>query len=457
MNSKIKFILLVLLALKFISCANIIPPSGGAKDTLAPVLIQAIPKDSSIFFKAQKITLTFNEFVEAKEIQQNLVVNPLLKNMPVVDYKLQNVFVVIKDSLEPNTTYTINFGNAIRDVNEGNLAKNKTFVFSTGNTIDYRKIEGNVVLAQDGKIDSTLIVVLHNNLSDSSVKKNKPKYLSKLDGKGNFAFTNLPKGNFNIYALPNDYSKIYDDTTKLFAFLNNPIHTDSTKKIQLLAYKQAEEKKTSLNKSNSNIASEEALKYTLNILGNKFDILDSALTVTFNKQVSIDSLQKIVLTDTNYNPLKTTTYFFDSINKSIIIKNSFGLNETYCLIIHKSLIKSNKQSSLTKTDTIKFSTLSAKDYGSIKMRTKSNTSNIVVQVINANNVIIDAMPFSSKEIKKTIFKPGEYELRILFDENNNNTWDAGNYSQKIQPEKVIALKTKLVVKPNWDNEIEIDW
>ena len=121
-----KIIFSVFATIFFCSCANIIPPSGGLKDTLAPVLVAAFPKDSTLNFSAKKIVLTFDEYIEIKEIQQNVVMNPLPKNQPEVESKLHNVTVNLKDSLEPNTTYTINFGNAIKDVNEGNIAKNKT-------------------------------------------------------------------------------------------------------------------------------------------------------------------------------------------------------------------------------------------------------------------------------------------------------------------------------------------
>ena len=100
----------------------------------------AFPKDSSINFNSKKITLTFDEYVEAREMQQNLLVNPVPVNQPIVDYKLRNVYVTLKDSLEPNTTYTINFGNAIKDVNEGNIAKNHSYIFSTGKTIDHYNV-----------------------------------------------------------------------------------------------------------------------------------------------------------------------------------------------------------------------------------------------------------------------------------------------------------------------------
>ena len=104
------------------------------------------------------------------------MVSPITKNLPLIDYRLRSVTVKFKDSLEPNTTYSLNFGNAIKDVNEGNVLKNFTYVFSTGKTIATGTFSGNVLVAETGKIDSALIVVLHKNLNDTAIFKDKPRY-----------------------------------------------------------------------------------------------------------------------------------------------------------------------------------------------------------------------------------------------------------------------------------------
>lgn len=442
------------------SCANIIPPSGGAKDTLAPILIAAYPKDSSINFASKKIILTFNEYVEAKEIQQNLLVNPLPKNQPIVDYKLHNVYVTLKDSLEPNTTYSINFGNAIKDVNEGNAATNKTYIFSTGKTIDYNSISGRVILAKDGKIDSTLIVVLHPNLNDSAVIKLKPKYLERLDGNGNFKFNNLPNTAFNIYVLPNDYSKKYDDSTKLFGFLNNNIvATDTTKNIVLYAYKEAEllQKIITQKLDESNATKEDKrLKYTTTLLANKFDVLDTALQISFNRKIIIKSKAAVTLFDTSYNPINDYNYSLDSLGQTISLKNKFSLNTNYILLLNKDAFADTNGITLSKSDTIKLATFKEADYGNIKLRISTKTTNTVLQIVKDGKLRM-SIPITSNVIKQQLFKPGEYELYILQDENNNGLWDTGNYKQKRQPEKVIPIKNKLLVKANWDNEMDISW
>src|SRR5215467_808647 len=113
-------------------CANIVPPTGGPKDTLPPVLLSAKPADSTRAFTGKKIVFAFNEYVQLDNPAENLLVNPVPAILPEVRSNLKTVTVTLKDSLEPNTTYSLNFGNAIKDINEGNPLKNFTYIFTTG-------------------------------------------------------------------------------------------------------------------------------------------------------------------------------------------------------------------------------------------------------------------------------------------------------------------------------------
>jgi hypothetical protein len=123
---------------------------------LPPVLVNANPPFRSVHFNANKIVFTFDEFVDIQDIQNNLLVSPYPKKAPAVNNKLRTITVTLKDSLRPNTTYSLNFGNAVKDINEGNVLKNFTYVFSTGNVIDSGRVSGNVLMASTGKPDSTI-------------------------------------------------------------------------------------------------------------------------------------------------------------------------------------------------------------------------------------------------------------------------------------------------------------
>src|SRR5690349_16984194 len=100
-----------------LGCANMIPPSGGPRDSLPPVLMSANPKDSTKNFAGKKIVFQFDEFVEVDNPRENLLVSPVPKIDPTVEYRLRTVTVTIKDTLQENVTYSLDFGNAIRDIN----------------------------------------------------------------------------------------------------------------------------------------------------------------------------------------------------------------------------------------------------------------------------------------------------------------------------------------------------
>src|SRR6266487_781689 len=177
---KIIFFLLVIITIselqvKLSGCAQIVAPTGGLRDSIPPVLVTANPKQGTINFTGNRITLSFNEYVIIDQLRENLLVSPTPKKDPNIDYKLKTVTIKLRDTLEPNTTYTINLGNAIRDLNENNPIKNFTYVFSTGKVIDSLEFSGNVQLAETGKTDSTLLVLLYKNLEDSAVIKEKPR------------------------------------------------------------------------------------------------------------------------------------------------------------------------------------------------------------------------------------------------------------------------------------------
>ena len=155
--------LTLLISIYLTGCANIIPPGGGPKDSLPPKLLVALPKDSATNVRTKNFLLSFDEYVTLQGIQENLIVSPTVKNTPIIDYKLKNVTIKFKDSLEENTTYVLDFGKAVVDVNESNIAKGFRYIFSTGNNIDNGNYGGQVIVAATGKVDSTLIVVLHNN------------------------------------------------------------------------------------------------------------------------------------------------------------------------------------------------------------------------------------------------------------------------------------------------------
>ena len=233
------FVCLVLLRIPlFTGCANIVPPSGGPRDSLPPVLVSADPQLNNLHFDGKKIILNFDEYLDLKDVRKNMTVNPVPRIPPTITFHLKTITVELKDTLQLNTTYTLNFGRAIADVNENNVLKNFSYVFSTGNYLDSVQYSGRVIMAYTGKADSTLVAILHDRLYDSAVAKLRPRYVARLDSSGNFTFSHIKPGTYALYALK-DESGTYEYTSKaqIFAFADSPVNLEkSTAPLLLYAY-----------------------------------------------------------------------------------------------------------------------------------------------------------------------------------------------------------------------------
>ncbi|GEO09306.1 hypothetical protein SAE01_18020 [Segetibacter aerophilus] len=437
-----------------------IPPGGGPMDSLPPVLVEATPRDSMTNFTGNRITLNFDEFVEIQNAYENVLVSPNPVSPPIINARFRTVTIRIKDTLEPNTTYSINFGNALRDINEGNVAPNFTYLFSTGPRLDTNSISGKVILAQTGKIDTTLIVVLHRNLDDSAVVKERPRYVAKLDGKGNFQFKNIAAGTFAMYALPNDYSKRYDDTTKPFAFADAAINSSNNSPVTLYAY-QLEKIDTGTVKSRSAPATGKAkedklLRFQTNFEDGKQSLLNN-FVLTFNKKITSFDSSKITLLGPDSNVVANYSIGRDTSRTKFTILYKWPENTAYRLILRKDAFADSAGTTLTKNDTIRFSTKRTGDYGTVRLRFKNLdlTKNPVLQIVKTDQVV-DSVALTSSEWSRKLYEPGEYEIRILYDNNKNGKWDPGKFFGKHeQPEIVIMVNTKLSIRANSDSQPEI--
>src|SRR5688572_12313111 len=236
------FILIILLILKIAvlttGCANIIPPTGGPRDSLPPLLVKVTPLDSSRNFSDKTITFTFDEFIEDVQQQNplaNVMISPNPDTFPLFESKLRTLTIKLKDALEPNTTYHIDFGDVIKDVNERNVLNNFSYIFTTGDAIDTLQLSGNVVLAETGGIDTTMVVMLFTSGEDSAIVK-PARYITKVDGKGNFRFRYLPPATYYIYAMDN--SRTYSDQS-FFAFIDSAVQVKpGAPPITLYAFKE---------------------------------------------------------------------------------------------------------------------------------------------------------------------------------------------------------------------------
>ncbi len=190
-----------------LSCAKRGSITGGLKDTLAPVLKYSSPKNMSTNFTGNEIILGFDEYVKLKNLNKQLIVSPPMKHEPVIlPTVASKVFTIkIKDTLQPNTTYSFNFGQSIADNNEGNAINQFKYIFSTGAYIDSLSINGIVRDAYEKNVDNFVSVMLYevnDTFKDSLIYKQSPRYITNtLDSLRTFKLENLKAGKYLLVAL----------------------------------------------------------------------------------------------------------------------------------------------------------------------------------------------------------------------------------------------------------------
>lgn len=184
-----------------VSCANLGTPSGGPRDEDPPRLVGASPLPGATGVVPSKVVLTFNELVNVKDAFSKVVVSPPSAQTPRVSSQGRRVTVEFRDTLEPETTYTIDFGDAIVDNNEGNKLENFIYTFSTGPELDTLMVSGMVLGAADLTPAAGMYVGLHSNPADSAFRKQRFERVAKTDEEGRFVIGGLPAGRYRIYAL----------------------------------------------------------------------------------------------------------------------------------------------------------------------------------------------------------------------------------------------------------------
>jgi uncharacterized protein (DUF2141 family) len=234
---------LTVLAAFLISCAQVGAPTGGPKDTQPPRIVKSFPENNSLEFKDNKIILSFDEFVQLKDVTNQLLISPPLSAIPEVKIKGKSVIVELKEPLKDSTTYTFNFGSAIADFNEGNVLDSNIFVFSTGFQLDSLSVTGIVTKAADNTPEKDVFVMLYANLADSAPYLEKPFYITRAKEDGSFAINNVRNGSYRIFALKDlNNNMLFDQPTEMVAFGDSIIHVDTLRHVSLGLFEELQEK-----------------------------------------------------------------------------------------------------------------------------------------------------------------------------------------------------------------------
>jgi uncharacterized protein (DUF2141 family) len=532
------------------SCADERPPSGGRKDSIAPKLKAAEPTNKSLNFQSDKIKLHFSEFIQQTLDPKEILISPPLNKKPKISVDGKTVTVVFKSKLKENTTYTINFGDAIKDINEGNILKNFTYVFATGPILDSARISGTVTNMAESNSLNDIVISLYPVDSTNGILHSTPFYFAKTDKNGSYTIDNVHSGTYNIYALKDQNQNYkYDQADELIGFVDSTVTlTDSSKaKVSLSIFLSGSNRPKFTDafgiapgkvliaynapiktlKLNSDLLSSNDIveindrkdsitywfsypykkKMLLSLVAN--DTISDSATVdlkSFDKD-STNNDKKYTLSiesqstrqDTSHksvafkpilSPFKPILLTFsrpvDSIDANkrlVIINDSTSKKDSIVLSLDKKTRRhfTMDYPQLEKTPytllipdsafqdhfgwwnkkiTYRWNSDAYDNYGNIILKLKFDHPEkyYVLKILDQDNKPIETFYYVGNQ-EKTItiknVKVGMYHLQAIDDSNQNGEWDSGDFTKKLQPEKIINFRDTYEVKGNWDLEIEV--
>ena len=518
----VKKIILFFIAFLIIGCAKRGTPDGGPKDEDPPIFIRSQPANNSSNFDSENIRIYFDEYIKLEKINSQLIVSPPIEKSGYSIFPQSGaskfIDIDLKDSLQKNSTYSFNFGQALVDNNEGNPLPFFKYVFSTGNYIDSLNISGNIKDSYNRDTDEFITAMLYpidSLYNDSIIYNGKPLYVSNTLDSTNFKFTNLKKGVYNLIAIK-DYNNNfrYDPLTEKIAFNKTPITIPSDSLFNLNIFQESPEFKifkpfqNDENKINfgfqgdtenldvkiengNNLNSvvtfdkekdtlyvwlENSNYDSLNFEINNKDYEKSYVFKFQKKELGKDSLQlkqqsqilelsdKLSLESTtpliNINNEKIEVYDRDSIPISfeVILENYTNLildfevlpNDIYYVHITPNAVIDIFQKT---TDSLNFSfkTKKISEYGKIFFNPIQKNYPLIVDLINTKDEVVDSQYLASAS-DNCVFEniiPGEYNIRVVEDKNENKKRDTGNFLGKIQPEKIYFNNEIIKVRSNW--------
>jgi len=345
------FIYLLLLS----SCANIVIPTGGVKDTNSPEML-----NKTILEKEGLTTIDFifNEYIQLNKWEDYFYISPPTEKRIQKKLKGKMLTLTIEDTLAKNMTYNIALNNCIKDNNEGNILDTLNFIFSNSDNIDSLTLSGKL---QDAytltAVENAWIMLFKGNRADSIIFKEKPNYISKTNKNGYFHFPNLNNKNYTIVSLT-DFDFIYNEEEKI-AFSNTVINAEKDSFISLLSF-------------------------------NPIIVIDSI--ITDSAIIDIDS---------------------------------------------------------TRTDSL---VIEEVKYGNLTIISSENKQ-CIFQLFQ-NNKIINEFEFANQPFLLNDITPGKYQIKYIVDSNKDGKWTTGDWGERVQAEKVINYPSEIIIRSNWDLELE---
>ena len=413
-------ILFTILSLAIISgCAKRGNPTGGPIDSLPPVLVNANPKLNTINFDSEEIRLTFDEFVKLDKVQDQLIISPPLEKNAYEIKPLtgvtKKVFLKFIDSLDVNTTYTINFGNSIKDNNEGNPLTFFNYTFSTGETIDSLYVKGNISDAYNIETDEYVSIHLYridSTLNDSIIFIKQPTYVSNSLDSTSYKFQNLKEGKYLIIAMKDvDNNYFFDPFYDKIGFIDSLITLPKDSIVDFKLFKE----ETDLIWDKPHFINSEKIGFgyygKLDLKKIEINsVIPDSIDYTYTKEVMSDTIY-LWLSNNSFDSLnfnliekdttKLSTIKFDRKRDTLI--DSLNVSAKTVNVIH--LKESFKLSSNIPIKKIEDSLISVRDIDSILVPFVSSVNDnldeidIKFEVSPSDNYRILILPNAIKDIK----------------------------------------------------------
>ena len=522
-----KLILFILLTLTLANCAKRGTITGGLKDTIAPVLKMSFPKNFNTNFEGDEIKLVFDENIKLKNVNKQLIVSPPMKQEPLITPTTASKYLTIKikDTLQPNTTYSFNFGQSIADNNEGNPYNQFKYVFSTGNFIDSLAIGGTIKDAYEKAADSFVSVMLYevnNSFKDSVVYKETPRYVTNtLDSLKTFRLENLKAGKYLLVAIKDKNSNnkfnpkeekigfrkqlitIPNDTLYELVLFKEKLDFKAMKPSQaagnriIIGYNGKQNlknsppqitlkngstllpaivtqfpKKDSLQvwykplKADSLALSVSKDKYlenfTIKIKDQKKDSLNIAALqngiLNFRERFTLESSTPLVKFDQSKIKVvaKDSTAIdftteYDSFNQKLYFDFKKSPAEKYTISLFPGALTDFYEKT---NDSIAYilTTKNTAEYGNLRVQLQNiKHFPVIVELTNTKgDIIASEYSENSTVVNFNLLDPALFTLRIIYDDNKNKQYDAGNYLEKRYAEEVVYYSKEIDVRANWD-------
>ncbi|MBD5313369.1 MAG: hypothetical protein HDS06_04000 [Bacteroides sp.] len=227
-DSALRLLFILVVTAFLAACASIGHPEGGPRDVTPPVFVRSTPKPGQVNVSGNRIVIEFDENVSLDDAMNKVVVSPPQRTTPSVSANGRRATVELRDSLIPNVTYTVDFADAIKDLNEGNILDGFALDFATGDSIDTLRISGMLFEARTLEPAQGMIVGVYSNLSDTAIKTLPLERITKTNQLGQFTIRGLKPGDYRIYAI-NDVNRDYHwDRSEDVAFYDVTISPSST-------------------------------------------------------------------------------------------------------------------------------------------------------------------------------------------------------------------------------------